>query len=327
MNRPLSRRDFLKVGSSAVAVAVAAAAASMGADGTGLYDGEIVDTHVHLWDLSKLKPPWVASATGRARAVLGHDHLLADYVEAARGLRITRGVYMEVDVAEEDQAREAKSVSDLCAAGGSPLVAAVISGRPAAAGFAAYLDPFRGNPFIKGVRQVLHRADMPARSCLEPAFVRGVRELGRRGLSFDLVLRNDQLDSGAELVDLCPGTRFVLDHCGNPHAGTAGLRAWEQGLARIAAAKNRDVVCKVSGVYGNVSDRAWPAERLAPLVRAVIDRFGWDRVMFAGDWPVVDLGSSLRGWVAAVKRIVAADRPEHQAGLFAGNARKFYALG
>ena len=37
-----------------------------GAEPPPLYDGEIVDTHLHLWDLNVLRPPWIEAATGRA---------------------------------------------------------------------------------------------------------------------------------------------------------------------------------------------------------------------------------------------------------------------
>jgi L-fuconolactonase len=202
----------------------------------------------------------------------------------------------------------------------------VVSGRPADPGFEDYLLRFRTNPCLKGVRQVLHTGATVPRFCLEPAFVNGIRLLGDRGLSFDLCLRNDQLEAGAELVDLCPGTRFVLDHCGNPHGGPADLAAWRRGLMKVAEARNRKVMCKISGLYGNVKVGEWPPDRLAPIVRTVIDAFGWDRVLFAGDWPVVNLGATLRLWVEALKWITRDDTPTNQAKLFRENALTFYGI-
>jgi predicted TIM-barrel fold metal-dependent hydrolase len=300
--------------------------AAEGLDAPGLYAGEVIDTHQHLWNLKELRLPWVNDLRGKPREILGRDYLVSDYAEATRGLRVTRAVYMEVDVAEADQVKEAEFVTGVCAGGKTPMVAAVISGRPASDGFKDYLDRFKGNKFVKGLRQVLHTPATPPKFCLEEPFVRGVRLLGERGLSFDLCLRNDQLDDGAALIDRCPETRFILDHCGNPHNGQADLAGWRRGLAKVANAKNRNVLCKVSGLYANVTAAEWPAEKLAPLVREVIDRFGWDRVLFAGDWPVVNLGASFKVWLEAVKQIVRADRPEDQKQLFHDNAVKFYRL-
>ncbi len=324
MTESASRRHFLRTTASITLAGTAKDA--LGADPAPLYDGEIVDTHLHLWDLKVLRLPWVESARGRAGEVLAHDHRLADFAEAARGLNVTRAVYMEVDVAESDQIKEAEYVSRLCAEGRSPMVAAVISGRPASDGFGDYLDRFRGNSYVKGLRQVLHTGATPPRFFLEEAFIRGVRMLGDRGLSFDLCLRNDQLEAGAELIERCPGTRFVLDHCGNPHAGANDLDGWRRGIGKIAGLKGRDVICKISGLYGNVKAAEWPAARLAPIVRTVIDLFGPDRVIFAGDWPVVNLGGSYRAWVDALKEIVRTDTQADQAKLFRDNALKFYRL-
>jgi len=330
MTPGISRRSFLESAKVSLLAAALASEGTVTKSGeilaSELYDGEIVDTHLHLWDLKALRLPWVASASGRAKEVLAHDHLLSDYALASEGLKITRAVYMEVDVAEEDQVKEAEDISRLCQQGRSPMKAAVISGRPASPGFARYLDQFVGNRFVKGLRQVLHTPATPARFCLEDAFEKGVQLLGERGLSFDLCLRNDQLEYGAELIDRCPGTRFILDHCGNPHAGSQDIEGWRQGLAKVATTRNRNVMCKISGVYGNVSAHDWPVDRLAPLVRSVIDLFGWDRVMFAGDWPVVNLGASLKTWVQTVKQIVKEDTPVNQNKLFSGNAIHFYGL-
>jgi L-fuconolactonase len=325
MNQAGSRRDFLATASLAGVLSPLASLSLLSANDS-LYAGEIIDTHQHLWNLKKLRLPWVEGLTGEPKAILGHDYLLSDYDEASRGLRIHRTVYMEVDVAEDDEIKEAAYVAKVCAGGKTPMAAAVISGRPASEGFARYLDQFKGQPAIKGLRQVLHSAATPPKYCLTPEFVRGIQTLGERGLTFDLCLRSTELGDGAELIDRCPGTRFVLDHCGNPLDGKPDTARWRTSLAKIANARNQNVMCKISGLYGSVSATEWPADRLAPIVKSVIDLFGWDRVMFAGDWPVVNLGASLKIWVETVKQIVRSDQAENQKKLFHTNAAAFYRL-
>jgi len=333
MRQQPSRRDFLSTASTAAATGLCCVTTGLtkepaveGTAPSGLYEGEVIDTHQHLWNLKELRLPWVSDLQGKPKEILGRDYLLSDYAEATRGLNVTRTVYMEVDVAEADQVKEAEFVTRICSEGKSPMVAAVISGRPASDGFKDYLDRFKGNKYIKGLRQVLHTPATPPKLCLEEKFVKGVQLLGERGLSFDLCVRNDQIDYAAELIDRCPGTRFILDHCGNPHNGKNDLAGWRKSLAKVANAKNRNVLCKVSGIYGNVTATDWPAEKLAPIVREVIDRFGWDRVIFAGDWPVVNLGATFKIWLDTVKQIVRNDRPEDQKKLFHDNAVRFYRL-
>jgi len=48
--------------------------------------------------------------------------------------------------------------------------------------------------------------------------------------------------------------------------------------------------------------------------------------MFAGDWPVVNLGASLKIWAEAVKQIIREASAADQKKLFRDNAIKFYGL-
>lgn len=281
----------------------------------------IVDTHQHLWDLRRFKLAWMTPG----EEPLGKTHGPDEYARATDGLGVVKSVYMEVDVVPEQQADEANYVLDLIRSGKTPMVAAVISGRPNSPGFAAYLDRFKAEPAIKGVRQVLHAPSTPPGYCLDPAFVAGIRALGERGLSFDLCMRSPELPDAAKLIDACPGTRFILDHCGNESVLEKDHSRWRRDLAAIASKGDR-VVCKVSGIVASAKGHPWTPDDLAPVVNHVLDTFGPDRVMFGGDWPVCTLAATYRQWVEALRSIVK-DRPEaDQKKLFHDNAIRFYRL-
>ncbi len=181
----------------------------------------IIDTHVHLWDLSRFRLPWLESSNPLARSFL-----VDDYRKAAEGLGVVRTVYMEVDVDPTQHVAEAESILDLCRRRVGLLGGAVIGGRPAAAEFRGYLDRFRNAPEVKGLRQVLHGAGTPSGYCLDPRFQQGVRLLGERGLSFDLCMRPGELRDADRLVAACPDTLFILDHCGNPNVRDPDRTAW-----------------------------------------------------------------------------------------------------
>src|SRR5437879_9482628 len=72
----------------------------------------IVDTHQHLWDLSKFHLPWHKEGSPLARSFL-----MSDYLSATAGLNVTKAVYMEVDLAPEQQTAEAQYVLDICKRG------------------------------------------------------------------------------------------------------------------------------------------------------------------------------------------------------------------
>jgi predicted TIM-barrel fold metal-dependent hydrolase len=326
---PTDRRGFLaQVAALPPALAVSSALADAGK--TEVLP--IIDTHQHLWDLKKFKLPWL-----KMGGPLDRSYLMKDYLAAAKevaelpvkagqpGVKIARTVYMEVDVTPEQQQAEADYVTAICKEGKSPMVAAIISGRPESEGFAKYIRPFRDHPYVKGMRRVLHGEGTPAGHCLEKAFVQGIRLLGELGLSFDLCVRAAELPDFIKLVDACPETRFILDHCGNPDVKVKDQKVWKKDLAEIARRKN--IACKVSGIVASAKPGAWTADDLAPIVNHVLDSFGPERVVFGGDWPVCTLAASLAQWVGALRSIVSERKIEEQRKLFHDNAVRVYRLG
>ena len=283
----------------------------------------IIDTHQHLWDLTKFKLSWQKDESTKA---LQRSFVMSDYLEATKGLNVVKTVYMEVDVIPEQQVAEAAYVTDLCERKDNPMRAAVISGRPGTAGFEPYIRKLAENKYIRGVRQVLHEDSTPPGHCLQPAFVKSIQLLGDLGLSFDLCVRSGEVVDAVKLVDQCPKTRFILDHCGNMSVTStdeAARTKWKQGMKELAARPN--VMCKVSGIVVT-ANQDWKPEDLAPNVNDTLNTFGEDRVMFAGDWPVCTLRASFAQWVNALKTIVK-DRPiAFQKKLFHDNAEKFYRI-
>lgn len=280
----------------------------------------IIDTHQHLWDRKKLQLDWISKGS-----VLDRDFLPADYAQATAGLGVVQAVYMEVDVTPSQQTLEAKEITALCRSGSGPTRAAIISGRPASEKFSEYLDQFRSVKEIKGLRQVLHAQSTPPGYCLSPEFIRGIRELGKRGLSFDLCMRSPELGDGVKLVKACPDTRFILDHCGNPDVKQMPTAQWLRAIEELAAQPN--VAGKISGVIAG-SDPAKPAvDQLAPFVNHMWNCFGPDRVVFGGDWPVCLLGGSYAKWVETLREIARDRSKADQQKLFHDNALRVYHLG
>jgi L-fuconolactonase len=283
----------------------------------------IVDTHQHLWDLAKFRLPWLADAPP-----LNKPHVMADYLKATEGLNVVKSIYMEVDVEPGQRVEEAKYISDICRRGDSPTVAAVVSGSPALPDFKDYLKRFKGSRHIKGVRSLLIREATPPGYCVRKEFIQGVRLLGEQGMSFDICIRPGELGDAAKLAAACPGTRFILDHCGNAKvcwaADAPERRQWQRGIAEVALRKN--VVCKISGIVASAKPGEWTAADLAPYVKHCIAEFGWDRVMFGSDWPVCTLAATCRQWVEALQEIVRAEPADNHRKLFHDNAAWFYRL-
>jgi predicted TIM-barrel fold metal-dependent hydrolase len=279
---------------------------------------------------------------------------MKDYLEATAGLNVVKAVYMEVDVDAEDKVAEAEYVIDICRRGDAPTCAAVIGGRPGEPGFREYITRFKGSPYIKGVRQVLFAWKEGSPFFLDKAYVDSVRLLGELGMSFDICVAPAGLADAARLVDLCPDTRFILDHCGNAdvkqfwgpsymsspivtkriyerlpdkdaedRAAKLYAENWRRGIAEMA--KRKHVICKISGIVATVP-KTWYSGDLSPIIYHCLDSFGPDRVIFGGDWPVCTKGATYRQWVEALCQAISRRSEAEQRKLLSENAIKFYGL-
>ncbi|MDG2383390.1 MAG: amidohydrolase family protein [Pirellulaceae bacterium] len=279
----------------------------------------IVDTHQHIWDLSKFKLAWQANEEYRP---LARNFLLKDYAKATEGLDVVKTVYMEVDVPVEQQSAEAEYVIELCKQTDNRVVAAVISGRPSTDLFEPYVQRFAKSPYIKGVRDILWGKDPDY--FLGRQYLQGIRLLGDLGMRFDIEIQSSGLPAAAKLIKACPATRFIIDHCGNPDMKSEDISTWRRDVGVIA--KHENVVVKISGLLSNVKDESWKPEDLAPVINHLWEVFGTDRVMFGSDWPVCTLKGSYRRWFDAVQTVVGDRSEADQRRLFHDNALRVYQL-
>ncbi|GDX40829.1 amidohydrolase [Armatimonadota bacterium] len=322
MNPNTSRRDFLKQSATAGAGLLAGSLVELEAEGVPNAKNHaipIVDTHQHLWDFRKFRPPWLSS-----EPKLNKSTTMEDYYKATAGLNVVKTVYMEVDVAQKQQMEEAQWVTEVCKAHNTPMVAGVVSCRPALPSFGDYARHFKGSPYIKGTRQVLQVPEAPKGFCLRPQYVKNIQLLGELGLTFDICIRPEELSDGIKLAQLCPNTRFILDHCGNASARNPHQEQWERDIADFGQQPN--VVCKISGIIKTVKPGWNAGKELEPIILHVIESFGTERVMFGGDWPVCNVSSSFRGWVESLDWILRNMKPEEQRKIYHDNAVRFYGL-
>ena len=334
----LNRRRFTKCTAQAAlamsSFGVLGTAASKVADAAGLEEKSllpIVDTHQHLWDLSKLRLPWLKSS-----AQLNRSFVTKDYLEATQGLNVVKAVYMEVAVDSSQLVDEAEHVVELCRCEDNPTVAAVIGGRPASEDFSEYISRFKDSPYVKGVRHILPGSKDGEGLWSQKEFLDGIRLLGELGMCFDLCMPPAQLPEAIELVDACRHTRFVLDHCGNADpklfrppgnrdaADRARAEQWRRDVGRLAERKH--VICKISGIVAQASKESWTAADLAPVINHCLEVFGPDRVVFASDWPVCTRVATLRQWIEALEEVVRDRSETDRRKLLHDNAVRFYGL-
>ena len=257
----------------------------------------LVDAHVHYYDPSQLDYPWLGSVPA-----INGTYLPADFAAATAGIAIDKQVFVEVDVAAGQELAEARFVQGLAAQ--DPRIAGIVASAAIERGprVSEELDRLGEIGLLKGVRRLIQYHRAPD-YCLQPTFIEGVQQLGARGLSFDICIRHQQLASATELVRRCPDVQFVLDHIAKPGIADGLRDPWWQEIQAIAQLPN--VVCKLTGVVTESDPQHWTLAQIRPYIERALECFGLQRMMFASDWPVVNLASAYAPWVAVMDEVLA----------------------
>jgi len=282
-------------------------------------DFPIVDAHVHLYDPARIDYPWMANVP-----LLREPHLPERFRAASAPVEVSDMVFVEVDAAPGRHLDEVAFIEEL--AGSEPRLGAMVASMPLERGEAvlADLESYASTGLARGVRRLIqNHEDEPGWALREP-FVAMVGALARFDLGFDLCIRHTQLPDAIALVRRCPEVRFVLDHIGKPPIREGVMEPWRARLTELAAEPN--VWCKLSGVVTEADHERWTVEEIAPYVAHAIERFGFERIMYGGDWPVSRLATDYARWVETLDRIVAGSSPEELRRLYRDNARAFYRI-
>jgi L-fuconolactonase len=272
-----------------------------------------IDGHQHFWrfnpaDYSWMKPDWPirrdflpvdlepelrarnldGCVAVQARQSLAESRWLLDLAEDAA---IIRGVVGWVDLRSPNVAKE--------------------------------LEEFAERPKFVGVRHVVQ--DEPDDEfLLREDFQRGIAELRRFDLTYDLLVFPRQLPAAIAVVQQFPEQPFVLDHLAKPPIKDSALSPWREQIRELAKLSN--VACKVSGMVTEADWQHWQSDDFKPYLDIVFEAFGPDRLMFGSDWPVCLLAGSYERVFALVEKYVRRLGADSQAKFFGTNAAKFYGL-
>ncbi|MFZ2994764.1 amidohydrolase family protein [Sphingobium sp.] len=353
----LGRRDLLAgIAMTAMAGQVAQAGGSMHLAEEAAIEPDlpIVDPHHHIRD-------YRGADAGRER------YLAADFLSdiARSGHRVVQTMFVECGIMyRPDGPAERRSIGETdyvrrmadAVAARRPQTCAIAAGMVgkvdlrigarADAVLRAHVEAGGGR--LKGIRNSIAWDAYPPlaamglnRDLLNDAdFLEGFKALEPLGLSFDIWLFHPQIPSLTALARRFPGTRIILNHCGNPlgigpHAARQRdvRKAWDSAMRELATCPN--VCLKLGGLgpFGPVPDEGTEGHgsaRLAaqwrPFVERSIDLFGVQRCMFESNWPANAGIASYGATWNAFKRIARGSSADEKDWLFRRTARTVYAL-
>ena len=271
-----------------------------------------IDSHQHFWRYAATDYPWI----GQGMECLARDHLPADLAAVAAGIGRTVAVQARQSLAET------RWLLDL--ADGHPLIGGVVGWVDLRSdGVADELAQFADRGKFVGVRHVVQDEPDP-RFLLGESFVRGLRTLGERGLTYDLLLHPPQLPAAVELAALLPEQPFVLDHLAKPRIKAGDMEPWRRDIRALASRPN--VCCKVSGLVTEAAWRRWQRSDFAAYLEVVLEAFGPERLMFGSDWPVCLLSADYAEVVGIVEDLFGRLSAGERGAIWGGTAARFYGL-
>lgn len=279
---------------------------------------ETIDSHMHLWKLANGFYDWPTAE----QPLLYRDFAPIDYENDADTTAIQRCILVQA----APNTLETAFLLELAHA--HARIAGVvgwidISSPCFTQNMDALLSSPTGNKLV-GVRPMLQ--DMAQRDWILD-HIQSCDALIERHLSFDALIRHDQIPVITELARRIPHLPIVLDHAGKPPFGSALLSQWQDDIKELAAQPN--VMCKLSGLLTELpqgSALCDPTRSLTPHMAYVVSCFGPERTMWGSDWPVLTTAASLEQWWTLTTHFLSGLPADQQAKILGGTAHRFYHL-
>ncbi len=274
----------------------------------------LIDAHQHFWQYGAAAYAWIDDSMSALR----RDFLPAEARREMDAAGIDRCIAVQARQTLEET-RWLLSLADV-----HPFIAGIVGWVDLqAADVREELTRLAAHPKLVGIRHIV-QSEPNDRFLLRPAFCRGIAELQRFDLVYDILVYPRHLPIACAFVSRFEGQRFVLDHLAKPPIRDGALRRWARDLRRLGACPN--VFCKLSGLVTEADWERWTPADLHPYLDVAFESFGTDRLMIGSDWPVCTLAAGYARTMSVVIDYLA-NRPVHERdAVLGGNAIRCWKL-
>jgi len=292
----------------------------------------IIDAHMHLWDLTHHRYPWLQEARREMwigdHSSLRRDYLIQDYLQDAQRQNVVKCVHLQAQWDHSDPVGETawlQSVADEHKFPHGIVGFCELGAEDAQEVIEGHLR-YRG---IRGIRQDINWHPDPVYCfCARTDYMRdrtwrrNISLLKRYELSFDLqIYAGHQGEDAYHLIKDFEGIQFILDHSGAPADRSAEAMArWRASIRRLAELPN--IVTKLSGF--DMFDQRWTTASLREPIMQVIETFGPARCLFASNFPVSGLYGTYDRLVNTFRDILSALSRDEQRMILHDNAARVY---
>jgi L-fuconolactonase len=285
----------------------------------------IIDTHLHIWDFYQLN-----YSAFKGHPLFGRSYQIEDYQRDCGELDIEAMVFLEcyADFSSTDgqYIEEIKFVEE--SSKRDPRIRGIVPMAPVewGASVETILEEMRDNhPAVKGIRRIIEFDKDPRALALSGNFIEGVNRLAKFGYHFEINVNHTQMDIVKDFVKMVPDVRMILDHCGKPGIVEGAIEQYQNDVAELS--KHPNLWIKLSDLPVEADHNNWTEDDLKPYIDATIESFGFDRTIYAGDYPICLQATTLSRWVEVLDEALSGCSHEELWNFYRENANKFYNLG
>jgi L-fuconolactonase len=285
----------------------------------------IIDTHLHIWDFNQLN-----YSAFKGHPLFGRSYQIEDYQRDCGDLDIEAMVFLEcyADFSSTDgqYIEEIKFVEE--SSKRDPRIRGIVPMAPVEWGarVETILEEMRDNhPTVKGIRRIVEFDKDPRELALSGNFIEGVNRLAKFGYHFEINVNHTQMDIVKDFVKMVPEVRMILDHCGKPGIAEGAIEQYQNDVAELS--KHPNLWIKLSDLPVEADHNSWTEDDIRPYIDATIESFGFDRTIYAGDYPICLQATTLPRWVEVLDEALSGCSREELWNFYRENANKFYNLG
>jgi L-fuconolactonase len=183
------------------------------------------------------------------------------------------------------------------------------------------LSSFNNEKKLVGFREIL-QAEEPE-FMLEDSFIQGVKLIGEKGYSYDILVFPKHLNAVLKLLHRLPEQRLVIDHLAKPNISAGEVELWAQSMKKISQFSH--VSIKLSGMVTEASQH-WKPSDFVFYMETIFKYFGEDRILFGSDWPVCLLRAEYKEVYELALNYVRDHSSTAEKKVFGENALRFYNL-
>jgi predicted TIM-barrel fold metal-dependent hydrolase len=288
-----------------------------------MYQGQVIDTHMHIWDTAN-GHDWLPNLAG---GVLNHNFFMKDYLEMSKHQSISQMVYVECGGFPGNPALETKWVQEQADRYGGPqgIIAYAKLDSPEVE---KVLKGHSQYPNLRGIRMALNyvagcfgadRDDYMR----DPVWRKGYALLSKYNLPFEMQVFDTQIPDVCKIAEDFPDIPIILQHLGWPLKTDMNyIHQWKSRLTQLAQYSN--VFLKIScigWIFQKKDDAA-----ILPYIKEALHIFGVDRCMVGSNCPPDRIYISFDEIFDYFKKALSGYSDQDQQKVFYGNAKRIYRL-